>query len=185
MSKNLIIILISIVVIVGVIVLILNNSSDDVVNIPLSETGVTNQAINSATSITNFNTNSESIMSLVNNTNQPTAVNAEPQQEVINTNTATSPASNVTVLANLSGFAPATITIGIGSTVTWKNMGTKQIYIAPDNHPSHLKYPGDWDDDGAGLISPGESYSHTFNQAGTYQYHDHLKAGSRGTVIVQ
>lgn len=89
------------------------------------------------------------------------------------------------VSAISDAFIPETVTISAGDLVTWKNDSQNTVYIAPDTHPSHLDYAGVWDDDGTGRIAPGEEYTFTFTESGTYTYHDHLNASSTGTVIVE
>ena len=93
--------------------------------------------------------------------------------------------SGVEVSASSSGFSPGTVTINVGDSVTWTNVGSSQVYIAPNNHPTHVAYAGIWDDDGTGLISAGQTYTQVFKTAGTYNYHDHLNASHTGTVIVK
>lgn len=88
------------------------------------------------------------------------------------------------------GFNPRTLTIRSGETVTWVNKGTLSPWPASAVHPSHNAYPesggciGSKFDACRGL-KQGESYPFTFNQKGTWKYHDHLNSGSIGTIIVQ
>src|SRR3989338_5290692 len=88
------------------------------------------------------------------------------------------------------GFNPSTLTIESGETVTWVNKGTSQPWPASAVHPSHNIYPesggciGSKFDACRGL-KQGETYSFTFNQKGAWKYHDHLSAGSTGTIIVE
>jgi len=70
-------------------------------------------------------------------------------------------------------FSPATETINVGETVTWTNNG--------DN--SHTTTGADWD---SGVVSPGGSFSFTFNSAGTFDYVCQIHPpGMVGTIIVQ
>ena len=75
-------------------------------------------------------------------------------------------------------FAPETITIPIGSSVTWHDLDNK-THTATANDDS-------WD---TGDMGPGASHSVTFGKAGTYKYHCKyhtvLGIGMTGTVIVQ
>ncbi len=95
-----------------------------------------------------------------------------------------------TVKITLSGFNPSTLSINSGETVTWINKGSSQAWPASAIHPSHEVYPetggciGSKFDACKGL-KQGESYSFTFNQKGTWRYHDHLNPSSIGTIIVQ
>lgn len=96
-------------------------------------------------------------------------------------------------------FEPADITVAVGDTVTWENVGTvphtvtaygDQIpdgaaFFASGGYSSAQAardgYPGD------GEIPGGETYSHTFDTAGTYEYFcvPHEGAGMTGTVTVE
>lgn len=87
------------------------------------------------------------------------------------------------------GFNPRTLTIRSGETVTWVNKESLSSWPASAIHPSHNVYPesggciGSKFDSCRGL-KQGESYSFTFNQKGTWKYHDHLSSGDIGTIIV-
>jgi plastocyanin len=85
------------------------------------------------------------------------------------------PAAN-TVLMSGSVFNPVTITVSVGTTVTWKNNDSYGHTATSD--------AGDWD---TGNIAAGASASKTFTTAGTFPYHCtyHLAMGMKGTVIVQ
>jgi LPXTG-motif cell wall-anchored protein len=82
-------------------------------------------------------------------------------------------ASGSVTIADFS-FAPASITIDVGDTVTWNNNG-------PTPH-SATANDGSFD---TGILKKGQSGSHTFNQAGSFSYfckpHPYMKA----TVVVQ
>src|SRR3989338_4655211 len=90
----------------------------------------------------------------------------------------------------LGGFNPSTLTIKSGETVTWVNKLSSQSWPASAVHPSHNVYPesggciGSKFDACRGL-KQDETYSFTFNQKGAWKYHDHLSAGSTGTIIVE
>jgi plastocyanin len=79
-----------------------------------------------------------------------------------------------TVLMSGMAFSPATITVSVGATVTWKNNDSMAHTSASDT--------GVWD---TGNIAPGASAVTTFNNAGTFPYHCAYHAGMKGTVIVQ
>jgi plastocyanin len=81
-----------------------------------------------------------------------------------------------TVLMQGMAFSPATITVSVGTTVTWKNQDSYAHTSTSDS--------GIWD---TGNIAGGASATTTFNAAGTYPYHCtfHVSMGMKGTVIVQ
>jgi LPXTG-motif cell wall-anchored protein len=71
-------------------------------------------------------------------------------------------------------FSPATVTIGVGETVTWTNNGAN----------IHTATGSGFD---SGFMDPGDSFSFTFNSAGTFDYicEIHVALGMTGTVVVQ
>ncbi len=79
--------------------------------------------------------------------------------------------------ANLHlGFEPAkiTIVIGVNNTVVWKNEDS-------DWHTAHSNIP----EFNSGLIQAGDSFTHTFQRAGTYPYHCDPHPWMTGVVIVK
>lgn len=89
------------------------------------------------------------------------------------------PPLTATVEYTGSGFAPQNVTIRLGGTVTWVNK-TGSLWVASNPHPSHTDLPGL----SSGTIPMNGTYAFTFNQAGTWGYHNHLSAGFGGTVTV-
>jgi amicyanin len=73
-------------------------------------------------------------------------------------------------------FGPATITIKKGTTVRWTNKDSVQHNIEPDTESDAFKR--------SELLSKDESYSFTFNTAGTYTYHCQPHPQMTGKVIV-
>ncbi|MEK6907304.1 MAG: plastocyanin/azurin family copper-binding protein [Nanoarchaeota archaeon] len=96
----------------------------------------------------------------------------------------------LTVEITSEGFNPNPVTIAVGDTVTWVNKDTIEHWPASAMHPTHTVYPesggciGSKFDACKGL-KLGESWSFTFNEKGTWNYHDHLVLGLYGKVIVQ
>ena len=94
-----------------------------------------------------------------------------------------------------TGFEPADVTIAVGDTVTFVNNGQAAKWPASDVHPTHRSYPGS-DINKCGTaeaenifdscrgLSTGESYSFTFTEAGSWEYHDHRQASHGGTITV-
>jgi LPXTG-motif cell wall-anchored protein len=82
-------------------------------------------------------------------------------------------ASGGVTIADFS-FAPATITIDQGDTVTWTNNG-------PTPH-SATANGGSFD---TGILKAGQSASHTFSQAGTYSYFCQPHPFMKAAVVVQ
>lgn len=84
------------------------------------------------------------------------------------------PSSNE-VQVTVEGFAyhPANLTVPIGTTVTWTNKDG-----APHSSTSD---DGLWD---SSRLSQGDSYSHTFDQVGIFNYHCSIHSSIQGTVTV-
>jgi plastocyanin len=85
------------------------------------------------------------------------------------------PASTATVTVQIkrSSFAPQTVTIKTGDTVRWVNSDTQNHQVV-SNNGSFV----------SAILGPGKVYTHRFNAAGTYRYHDGLNAAVRGVVKV-
>jgi plastocyanin len=60
-------------------------------------------------------------------------------------------------------FKPSSIKVKKGSTVTWTNQDDTEHDVAPDSPSESFA--------GSELLAKGESYSYTFDAAGTYSYH--------------
>lgn len=80
-----------------------------------------------------------------------------------------------------AGFEPGTITVKVGTKVTWVNKSGETATVTSAVHPTHLLYPFL----NLGTFNDGESLSVTFDKAGTYKYHNHLNPGQTGEVVVE
>ena len=80
------------------------------------------------------------------------------------------------VPVSIAGFAynPTPVLIGIGDTVTWTNSDAGR-------HTATSDVMGEFD---SGQLNNGESASHTFNTAGTYDYHCNFHNFMNGRVVV-
>ena len=89
---------------------------------------------------------------------------------------ASQPASQATkaVAIKATGFSPASVTIATTDAVKWTNRDTKNHQIVANN--------GSF---ASAVIKPGKSYTHTFNTAGTFGYHDALHPTLKGKVVVK
>lgn len=85
------------------------------------------------------------------------------------------------VTLTASGFAPATLTIKAGQTVTWINQSGQEATVNSNPHPVHTDYPPL----NLGSFANGASLQLTFPTPGTYGYHNHLNPSESGTIIVQ
>ena len=73
-----------------------------------------------------------------------------------------------------SGFAPATARILAGDTVTWTNNDTVSRSVVSNSGRFS-----------SGILAPGESFSYTFTQQGTFGYRDGTRVRIRGTVVAR
>jgi plastocyanin len=87
------------------------------------------------------------------------------------TTTPTSNGNSVTIM-NFA-FSPGTLTVKTGTKVTWMNKDTVTHTVTADQ--------GAFD---SGALSPGNSFSFTFNKAGTYSYHCNIHHFMMATIIV-
>ena len=89
---------------------------------------------------------------------------------------ASQPAAQATkaVAIKATGFSPASVTIATTDAVKWTNRDTKNHQIVANN--------GSF---ASAVIRPGKSYTHTFNTAGTFRYHDALHPSLAGKVVVK
>ncbi len=88
---------------------------------------------------------------------------------------------DTTVTLTSAGFEPKTVTIKVGDKVVWKNAGGVAATVDSAQHPTHLVYPKL----NLGRFEDGETLELVFDEAGRYNYHDHLNASRFGTVVVE
>ena len=88
---------------------------------------------------------------------------------------ASRPAATVTktVKITATAFKPATVTIATGSAIKWSNTDTKAHQVVANS--GAFASP---------TIRAGNAWTHTFNTAGTYRYHDALHPALTGKVVV-
>lgn len=95
------------------------------------------------------------------------------------TNTVITENSNIATGSSVSisglAFSNPTLTVKIGTAVTWTNNDTT-THTVTSTTGSEL---------GSSPLAPGGTYSHTFTAAGTYNYHCTFHPTMTGTVIVE
>ena len=74
------------------------------------------------------------------------------------------------------GFSPASITIKVGTAVVWTN-ATGTIHTSTSDAGSAVT----WD---SSIINPGQTFSFTFTQVGTFHYHCNVHPYMHGTIVV-
>ncbi len=89
---------------------------------------------------------------------------------------ASQPASTATKAVSITAtaFSPASVTINTGDAVKWTNKDTKNHQVVANT--GAFASP---------TIAPGKTYTHVFNTAGTFRYHDALHPSLTGRVIVK
>ena len=92
------------------------------------------------------------------------------------------PSKTVTVNITSEGYEPGTITINEGDTIIFTNVNDGPHWVASNPHPIHTDMRGF---DARKALQPGESYSFTFTEPGTWGCHDHLDTATMCTIIVQ
>jgi plastocyanin len=70
-------------------------------------------------------------------------------------------------------FSPAAIEIEVGTTVTWENYDTATHTVTADD--------GSFD---SGDLAQGDTFSHTFDKAGTFTYHCNFHPNMIATITV-
>jgi plastocyanin len=77
---------------------------------------------------------------------------------------------------DISGFAfvPQTLTVSVGTTVTWTNNDSSSHTIASNDNLFQ-----------SGTLAKGATFSHTFAQKGTFNYHCSIHPSMTGKVIVE
>lgn len=121
---------------------------------------------------------------------------SDVDEMIVNGNTDTTGNTNQGNLIEYtsSGYTPSRITINQGESVTFTNTISRETWPASNVHPTHTSYPGSGSSkcgtttdifDACKELSNGESYTFTFNEIGTWTYHNHLRPSEGGTIIVQ
>jgi len=134
-------------------------------------------------------------------TDNTTANGADNSQSDMTASTTVTTGTNAAVPGSLmtalvtygpNGFSPATVTIAKGGTVTFKDEGGGNLWVASDPHPTHEGYSGTTGrqhcPDTAGTAfdqcALGSTYTFTFQKTGSWGYHNHVKHSDTGMVIV-
>ena len=73
-------------------------------------------------------------------------------------------------------FSPGALAVPLGTTVTWTNRDHDVHTVTADDTAPTFKSAG---------LDTGDSFSFTFNKAGTYSYHCSLHPHMTGKIVVQ
>lgn len=109
---------------------------------------------------------------------------------------ATPKEETATVKISNDGFSPKELHVKQGTTVIFENETSETSAPASAKHPTHTVYPGSDVNkcgtqeqskifDSCAGIPAGKTWSFTFNEKGSWGYHDHLKPQFFGKIIVE
>ena len=87
---------------------------------------------------------------------------------------ADAPAPDAKVVISNFSFTPGTLTVPVGTTVTWVNRDSE----------AHAVESKDKGFPSSPTLEVGKKYSYTFTQAGTYPYYCSIHTYMTGTVVV-
>jgi len=87
---------------------------------------------------------------------------------------ATAGAATIGVQIKSTGFSPSSIALTHGDAVTWKNVDKVDHQVVADD--GSFASP---------ILHAGQSYTTTFNRAGTFRYHDSYAARHTGKISVK
>lgn len=108
-------------------------------------------------------------------TNTPTtAPTNTPTTAPASTPTTAPPSTGNSISIMNFAFSPLTLTVKTGTKVTWTNKDTVTHTVTDDKGAFN-----------SGLLTPGNSFSFTFTQAGTYSYHCNIHHSMMATIVVQ
>ena len=83
-----------------------------------------------------------------------------------------------TIAYTNDGFEPATLEVKRGAMVHFVNESDKQMWVASNSHPAHDVLPT------FDQFKTGDLYMYVFEEAGEWEYHDHLNAAFTGSITV-
>ncbi len=96
-----------------------------------------------------------------------------PANSTITNTASTSTASQNPVAIQNYAFSPSTLTIQKGANVTWTNYDSVQHHVVSDS--SAFSSP---------LLNKGDTYTHQFNNTGSFSYICSIHPYMKGTIVV-
>jgi plastocyanin len=129
----------------------------------------------------NSTSNQSMMIELAKQNLTSTAVNMTTETNQTTTNNI----KNVSIVPEATGledkaYEPNPITIKVGETITWIN-NDLSIHTVTEGNPSINVSANGFD---SGLISPEETFQHTFDKVGNIEYHCALHPTMLGKIIV-
>jgi plastocyanin len=92
-------------------------------------------------------------------------------------------ADSSVAIKNVS-FQPSSVTIHPGETVTWTNMDSAPHTVTSDTPGAFDSSPSCNPGTGLGCLNNGNTFSHSFAQAGSFPYHCKVHSSMHGTITV-
>ena len=71
-------------------------------------------------------------------------------------------------------YVPSTLTVAVGDTVTWASVDSPDHTVTADD-----------DSFDSGTLSNGDTFDHTFDEAGEFAYHCEIHSSMTGTITVE
>lgn len=134
-----------------------------------------------------------------NNNSSTTSIIPESKNDIVSDKEITKPSpftrsgdgeKTPVITYSVFGFSPGSLEVTRGTAVTFKNSSSQLMWPASGQHPTHNEYPASGGCVGSAFdsckeIPKDESWTFTFDQIGTWKYHDHLNPSRSGTIIVK
>ena len=98
---------------------------------------------------------------------------SSPSSGPVASTASTSTASQNPVAIQNYAFSPSTLTIQKGANVTWTNYDSVQHHVVSDS--SAFSSP---------LLNKGDTYTHQFNNTGSFSYICSIHPYMKGTIVV-
>ena len=98
---------------------------------------------------------------------------SNPSPGPVTSTASTSTASQNPVAIQNYAFSPSTLTIQKGANVTWTNYDSVQHHVVSDS--SAFSSP---------LLNKGDTYTHQFNNTGSFSYICSIHPYMKGTIVV-
>ncbi len=98
---------------------------------------------------------------------------SSPSPGPVASTASTSTASQNSVAIQNYAFSPSTLTIQKGANVTWTNYDSVQHHVVSDS--SAFSSP---------LLNKGDTYTHQFNNTGSFSYICSIHPYMKGTIVV-
>ena len=90
--------------------------------------------------------------------------------------------ASATIRYTDTGFVPANLLVARGTTVRFLNDSSGKMWVASDDHPTHTLLS---EFDQLVSVDSGLEYEFTFEDQGSWGYHNHVSANHTGTIKVQ